>query len=201
MHFTHISNLPGILAKGCLQADSLVCRDSCLTVEAADPDIKASRRRMAIPLSPYGNVADYVPFYFASRSPMLFKLARGGVSTYVEGQDPLVYLVTTVETVASAGLPWLFSDGNCAANVTQVFDDLNLLDSVIDWAVMRARMWSNTADDPDRMRRRMAEFLVHGSLPVSYLTHVMVRTSGMKAKVEAILAEYQVRLRVEVRPA
>jgi len=200
MHFTHVANLPGILAKGCLQADSLVCRDSCLTVEAADLDIKASRRRIAIPLPPYGSVADYIPFYFASRSPMLFKLARGGVPSYVEGQDPLVYLVTTVETVVDAGLPWLFSDGNCAASVTEIFDDLSVLDSVVDWEVMRARMWNNTADDPDRMRRRMAEFLVHERLPVSHLTHVVVRNSGMKANVEAILTEYQTQIRVLVRP-
>lgn len=62
MHFTHIRNLPGILAAGCLQADSLVDRSSALKVEAADLDIKAARKRVPVPLAPYGCVADYVPF-------------------------------------------------------------------------------------------------------------------------------------------
>lgn len=161
MHFTHVRNLPGILEAGGLQADSLVDRGSALLVEAADLGIKADRKKIRITLAPYGYVADYVPFYFAARSPMLFKLAKGGVPTYTDGQDPLIYLVSTVETVVQAGLPYLFSDGNCAAAVTQVSGDLALLESMVDWAVMRGRMWSNTAEDPDRMRRRMAEFLVH----------------------------------------
>jgi hypothetical protein len=71
-------NLPGILEAGCLQADSLVDRGSLL-VEAADLKIKADRKKIRITLAPHGCVADYVPFYFAPRSSMLFKLAKGGV--------------------------------------------------------------------------------------------------------------------------
>jgi hypothetical protein len=201
MHFTHVQNLPGILAAGCLQADNLVARGSALVVEAADLGIKDSRRAVPVTLPPFGCVADYVPFYFAPRSPMLFKLARGGVPTYREGQDPLIYLVSTVETVASAGSRWLFSDGNCAAIVTQVFNDLGLLSSVVDWQVMTMRMWNNTAEDPDRMRRRMAEFLVHERVSVNCLTEIAVRTQGMKEHVERLLAAHAVALAVRVRPS
>ncbi|HXL96363.1 MAG TPA: DarT ssDNA thymidine ADP-ribosyltransferase family protein [Streptosporangiaceae bacterium] len=54
MHFTHVDNLPGILAAGCLLADSLVDRSSALQVEAADLDIKAVRKRTRVPLAPHG---------------------------------------------------------------------------------------------------------------------------------------------------
>lgn len=64
-HFTHIDNLPGIVASGGLCADSLVSRESELLVEAADLDIKHSRRAIQISLPPGGFVADYVPFYSA----------------------------------------------------------------------------------------------------------------------------------------
>jgi hypothetical protein len=200
MHFTHVRNLPGILAVGCLQADSQVARRSALIVEAADLEIKNSRRGIPVTLPPFGCVADYVPFYFAPRSPMLFKLARGGVLTYTEGQDPLIYLVTTVDTIVGTGLRCLFSDGNCAATVTQIFDDLGLLDSVVDWQVMRARMWNNTAQDPDRMRRRMAEFLVYERVPVNCFAGIVVRTGGMKEQVETLLAACSVALPVRVLP-
>ena len=200
VHFTHVRNLPGILAAGCLRADNRVDRRSALAVEAADLEIKSSRRAIRIGLAPFGCVADYVPFYFAPRSPMLYKLAKGGVPTYAGGQDPLIYLVSTVGTVTDAGLRWLFSDGNCAATVTQVFDDCGLLDSVVDWQLMAATMWKNTADDPDRMRRRMAEFLVYESVPLSCVAEIAVRTQGMKEQVAALLAATTVRLPVRVRP-
>ena len=201
MHFTHVRNLPGILTAGCIQADNLVIRGSQLLVEAADLGIKESRRRIPIALVPYGCVGDYVPFYFASRSPMLYKIAKGGLPNYTEGQDPLIYLVSTVENVAEAGLRYLFSDGNCAAAVSQVFNDLGRLGTVIDWQVMRGRMWNNTAEDPDRMRRRMAEFLVYERLPVGSVTEIVVRTQGMRRQVEAALATREVTLPVHVRPS
>lgn len=201
MHFTHVNNLPGILEAGNLHADANVDRGSSLVTEAADLDIKAHRRRIHVGVAPGGIVADYVPFYFAPRSPMLFKLFKGSVVGYTEGQDPLIYLVTTVESIAAAGMRSLFSDGNCAAAVTQIFDDLSMLDSVVDWQLMRAKMWNNTADDPDRMRRRMAEFLVHERVPVSCLARIAVRTQSMKTRVEGTLAAHAVGLPVLVRPS
>ena len=82
MHFTHVENLPGILTAGCLQSDSLVDRSSALRVEAGDLAVKARRKERHVPLAPFGRVADYVPFYFAPRSPMLLTLARGNVPRY-----------------------------------------------------------------------------------------------------------------------
>jgi hypothetical protein len=200
MHFTHMRNLPGILASGYLSADSRVERGSALVVEAADLDIKSSRRTAPVSLPPFGCVADYVPFYFAPRSPMLYKLAQGGVRTYTDGQDPLIYLVSTVETAAAAGSQWLFSDGNCAAAVTQVFNDLSVLDTVVDWQVMGMRIWKNTADDPDRMRRRMAEFLVYEHLAVTCLLGVAVRSEHIRRQVQGVLAAHSAELPVQVRP-
>jgi len=77
---------------------------------------------------------------------MLFRIARGGVAHYQDGQTPLVYLVTTIEDVQRAGLQWVFSNGNCGAT-TECFNDLRLLDSVVDWDLQEAVMWNDTADD------------------------------------------------------
>lgn len=74
-----------------------------LTVEAGDTSVKRLRKRREAPLQPGGVVADYVPFYFGYRSPMMFKIDRGGVPTYSGDCDDLVYLVTTVERLARLG--------------------------------------------------------------------------------------------------
>lgn len=201
MHFTHVNNLTGVFAGGCLQADNLVDRSSALQVEAADLEIKMVRKSMQVPLAPYGCVADYVPFYFAPRSPMLYKLHKGGVPNYTGGQDPLVYLVSSAEAVAATGASFVFSDGNCAATVTHFDSDLTQIDSVVDWEVMRSQMWANTADDPDRRRRRMAEFLVHQRVPIQCLSAIVVRSGTMKEQVEGLLAPSSVDLPVVVKPA
>jgi hypothetical protein len=200
MHFTHASNLPGIFAGRCLLADNLVDRSSALQVEAADLEIKTVRKSMQVPLAPYGCVADYVPFYFAPRSPMLYRLHKGGVPNYTGGQDPLVYLVSSAEAVAATGASFVFSDGNCAAAVTYFDSDLSNIESVVDWEVMQAQMWANTADDPDRRRRRMAEFLVHRQVPIECLTAVVVRSDTMKNQVEGLLASCGCDLAVYVKP-
>lgn len=199
IHFTHGRNLPGILAAGCIEADSFVDRSAALKVEGADLVVKARRRQRRVPLAPFGHVADYVPFYFAPRSPMLFTLAKGTISTYEEGQNPLIYLVSSTSTLAAHG-SCLFSDGNCASILTRIFDNLSLIASVVDWQVMHARMWANTPDDQDRMRRRMAEFLVHGRVPVACITEIAVRHETMKQQVDQILADHCVAIPICTRP-
>ena len=200
-HFTHIKNLPGILSSGRLQCDSAMQLTTDLKVECGDRDIKAKRRKLEVPLAPGGHPADYVPFYFAPRSPMLYKINRGQVPTYLDGQDPLVYLVLTIDAALSSGRPWLYSDGNCAAAITKYYADVTKLDQAVDWQVMRATWWNNTPEDPDRMRRRMAEFLVYQELPTDTVMKLATRTTETARHVRAILAAEGVAMRVDVRPA
>jgi ssDNA thymidine ADP-ribosyltransferase, DarT len=84
MHFTHIDNLPQILTTGALSADVNV--GGRLVREVGDRTIKAARRCYVVPCGPGGHPADYVPFYFAPRSPMLYRIACGGVEHYQDGQ-------------------------------------------------------------------------------------------------------------------
>lgn len=93
----------------------------------------------------------------------------------------------------------MFSDGNCAATVTHFDSDLTQIDSLVDWEVMRSQMWANTADDPDRRRRRMAEFLVHHRVPIQCLSAIVVRRDTMKEQVEGLLTASGVDLPVVVK--
>jgi len=47
-------------------------------------------------------VADYVPFYYAPRSPMMSAISNGKVSVYTSNQD-LIYLVSGVVVGTGAG--------------------------------------------------------------------------------------------------
>jgi len=171
-HFTSIQNLPSILADRKLSCDTSVVERGVLKIEAGDRDIKEWRRRVTVPVHPYGCPADYVPFYYAPRSPMMLKIKSGQVPTYTGGQRPLIYFVSSARRVDDAGLTWVCADGNCANSLTSFHADLDSLEQQIDWAVMELRYWNDTADDPDRMRRRMAEFLVHQEVPLDVIAGI-----------------------------
>jgi hypothetical protein len=198
-HFTHLDNLPHILAEKRLVADTVMQSRGGVPMECGDRSIKAERRTRHIKLPPYGCPADYVPFYFAPRSPMLYVISKGGVPTYSDGQSPLVYLVTSVDDAVSTGQPYVYSDGNCAAAITRHYTDLASMDAVVDWEVIKATIWANTRDDGDRMRRRAAEFLVHEHLPISAIHTVAVYDHEHVQPVTHLLRGAGVELSVTVR--
>lgn len=198
-HFTHVANLPSVIAHG-LRSDSAVRADGSLAVEVGEDRIKEQRRRRNVPIGPGGVVADYVPFYFAARSPMLYTINRGNVPAYQDGQDPLVYLVTDVARLQQVGCRFVFTDRNAYYQTATYAEDPARLDELVDWPLMEATMWNNTAAEPDRMERRMAEFLVHGSVPFSAVTAVGVRSEAMTTAVAEVLCTLDDPPKVVVRP-
>ena len=58
-------------------------------------DIQDKRQRNKVPCGPGGVLHDYISFYFGYFSPMLLQLKTGYVEGYDEGQEPLIYLVST----------------------------------------------------------------------------------------------------------
>ncbi len=128
---------------------------------------------------------------------MLYKISRGSVPTFTGPQSELVYLVSSFRRVHSAGLQWFGSDGNCAAAVTVHCNDWATLERIVDWPLMEEKYWNNTETDGDRMRRRMAEFLVFERFPVSALAGIVVMTDDMSNRVAAALSQIPT---ISVRP-
>ena len=185
-HITHARNLSGIIERGELVCDRVRIADGIANVNIGHADIKQWRMGRAVKAGPGGVIADYVPFYFAPRSPMLLSINGGNVAGYSEGQRPVVHLVASAEAVQAAGLGFAFTDGHAPMAVTKHFDDLAELVQV-DWSVMPLTYWYDTQEDPDRKRRRQAEFLVHGSVPWTMIEEIGVLDAGVAAAVEELL--------------
>ncbi len=101
-HITHVSNLPSILAGGLLCDDaSAQLKQSPMGIAYAS--LKARRARKVVPVIG-GTLSSYVPFYFCNRSPMLAAISRQRVDAYQGGQNPIIYLVSTVQREMDAGL-------------------------------------------------------------------------------------------------
>jgi len=199
-HITHLRNLANILRDGGLWCDRESTERKLAQVSIAHHHIKERRARRRVPCAPGGVLADYVPFYFAPRSPMLFTIQRGNVEGYHEGQAPILHLVSSVEAVQSAGIPFAFSDGHADMDLSRFFNDPHYLDQ-IDWQVMRSRYWNDTQADGDRKRRRQAEFLVQRFFPFSLIEGIGVFDSLMLERVTALLKEQPVEPPVQIRAA
>lgn len=197
-HFTHIKNLPSILTAGELQSLSAMREANINHTSIAYESVQDRRAAKIVPCGPGGVIHDYVPFYFAPRSPMLSTIARGNVQNYTEGQEPLIYLVSTVQAIQEAGLKFVFTNGHSIIAYTSYYADLTHLDQ-IDWRLMRLRYWANTNEDSDRVRRRQAEFLVHRSCPWHLITEIGVISREVKALVTDTLRTSDHKPRIVVR--
>ncbi len=130
--FMHVDNLHICLRRSGLHAPNNTPDDGLEYRTIHNVDIQNQRRIYRIPCGPRGVIHDYVSFYFAQRSPMLLQLQTGQVEGYNEGQEPLIYLVSTAQIVDNAGIDFVFSDGHGIASYTDWFDDLTGLGNV-DW--------------------------------------------------------------------
>lgn len=199
MHFTHVQHLRTVVERGLLSG-TVAQAVGVLQVEVGRQDIKQRRRTTPVPLPPGGVVADYVPFYFAPRSPMMFVIDRGNVPTYQSGCDDLVYLVTTLERLVDLGLRPICSDRNATIAVATFSSVIGDLDTLVDWDLMAAQWWYNTPEAPDRKERRMAECLVHGLVPWAAFTEVVTKTATCAETARHVLAAAGVATKVRVRP-
>lgn len=202
-HFTHLDNVEAIFATGHLACD-LMAREGLTRTEVGDPAIKQSRRQRAVLAGPGGQVGDYVPFYFATRSPMMYRIAcehrDGRPNCYPGGDRPLVYLVTTVRAVVDTGADWVATDGNAATATTEFTADLRMMEEMIDWPLLVAERWNNTPEDMDRQRRRQAEFLVHQRVSTQAISWIGVHDDSRRAQVGEMLRDHPLGRRIIVRP-
>jgi hypothetical protein len=200
-HFTTWANLQQMVTAGCLNCDR--------RVDAAEPvgdsNIKEGRlKRQVVPIGnatyPRGvTVGDHVPFYFAPRSPALFRVVRGGTD-YRSGHTGLVMLGMSLRTI-TADATWCVSDRNAAARMAQFTCDTADLGNFIDFELMKAKYWNKTDADPDRQTRRAAELLVLGQLPLSLVTHVVTSTQEGRTRARGMLESAGGTRQYEVQPS
>jgi len=197
---THVDNLQdNILPRDSIYAPNFAPHDGRKYTAIHYQHIQSRRSRIGILCGPGGTILDYVPFYFAPRSPMLYVINKGGVKEYLQGQGQIIYLVASAQSVAKMNQPFVFTDGHAAiSGLSHFFDDLIHLDK-IDWPLMKSKYWFDTDQDMDRKRRRQAEFLVYRSFPWTLVDFVAVINGRMKKQVETILAEFPEKMRRVVR--
>ena len=107
---------------------------------------------------------------------MLLQLKTERVTGYTEGQEPLIYLVSTVQAVQQNGVEFVFSDGHGIAAFTNWY--MNVIGQMILMLI-----WT-------RQRRKQAEFLIYRDCHWSLIYEIVVMNKGMKEKVKGRLAAF-----------
>lgn len=189
-HITHINNLLSIIKSGGLYCCSRMRINGINHTNIAHQSIQDRRSSTDVPIPPYGTLHDYVPFYFAPRSPMLYTISKGNVAGYEGGQHQVIHLVTAIDTLDAAKIPFVFTDGHAIMFYTNFYNQLSDLDNV-DWEIMKSKYWNDTPEDGDRKRRRQAEFLIYNYLSWKYIYHIGVYNQEMAEQVSRIVRRFK----------
>ena len=164
-HIVHVDKLASIVADGCLWSDAVMVQRNVGTVIGMD-SIKQRRLRLPVTCHPGTHVGDYVPFYFCSRSIMLYVIycANHAELAYKGGQQPIVHLEADLKKVvawaAANGQRWAISLSNAGAVYTQFRTGLDKLNE-INWGAVAA----NDFRPADVKEGKQAEFLMQQSFP------------------------------------
>jgi hypothetical protein len=200
-HMTRVERLASVLEHGLLSDNACRAR-GIVGIEIGYRHIKERRAARAVPCGAGGTLADYVPWYFAPRSPMLFAITHGMVSEEASDTEQIIYLVSSTQALRGAGLSVVVSNRHAELGYAELTDRDEPLegDEFVDWPLMEARYWNNNADHPDRKERRQAECLAHPSVPWSVVAEIVVKTERAKREAEAILGRLGVATPIVVRP-
>ncbi len=190
-HMTHIRNLESIIDAGGLMAKNMLDQKQIGYADIAHQGIQDRRATVRVPYGAKGVLHDYIPFYFAPCSPMLYAIKMGNVAGYQEGQNSIIYFVCEAESVSSTEIEFAFTDGHAIMGYSSFYNDLNFLSNQIDWDVMNTNYWADTDEDGDRKRRRQAEFLIHEFFPWHLIREIGVINSQMKGEREKLKNYYK----------
>lgn len=197
-HITPVDKLVSIIEHGGLYSDR-AARDKHIGGPVIGySHIKERRLRTNLRSYPTLTVGDCVPFYFCARSPMLYAIAKKNQDLdYRDGEDQIVYLVTTVHDVVGwaeeLGKRWLFTGSNASASDFEEYTSLGCLGR-LDWEAIRARYWA------DMVGPKQAEFLVESFVSWEVFGHIGVKSDAILHRVLEELSEALHQPQVVVRP-
>src|SRR5262245_1803206 len=137
-HITHIDNLCNIIQHGKLLSKSAIGNQH---IDIAHQSVQQLRSDKQVPIPPHGSLHDYVPFYFGVRSPMLYVIHKNNVKNYRDGQEQVIYLVSTVEWCNTRQIQFVFTDGHAAVQLSTFYNNVRDLNK-IDFQAAKSRYWS-----------------------------------------------------------
>lgn len=174
---THIDNIPYILEKGLLRANSSDRSDDFVNI--GDPQVIKLRSDMIIRNIRLG---DYIPFYLGPRSPMLYVIQHGYNGVRRQEPQDIVYCVLRLDDVIKGDLECAFTDGHAMSALTNYYgkEQLVNIDKIVNYDDVYASQWNNNDSDIDLKRRKEAELLIKEDISPEYIRGYIVYNDKAK---------------------
>jgi hypothetical protein len=192
-----VANLPWLLANGLHSANGGVVDPSFTSI--GNPDLIGSRAHRLVPIPPGGTLADYVPFYFTPKSPMLLNIKTGYAGVTRRANAEIVVLVSSCQVMASNGVTMLFTDRHAYTATAKWTNNPADLADMIDWDILSRHDFARNDAYPDKMERYQAEALAHRHVPSRTLLGIGCPSDSMKSMIEAHVQAAGLALGVFVR--
>lgn len=197
-HIVHIDRLESIATGDGLLSDAAM-RKCAVGTTIGMNDLKD--RRLTLPVKVFSDltVGGCVPFYFCSRSIMLFVLycANHPQLAYRGGQRPIVHLEANlgeaIDWAESTGRRWAVSLVNASARYATFRAGSDGLNDV-NWAAVA----STDFRQAEIKEAKQAEFLVEGGFPWTLVRRIGVIDHGMADRVAFAIRAAQHRPQIAV---
>ena len=209
-HITAIDNLAMICQQGALLSKIKSEQLGLQYHNIAHGGAQGARSIKLVNNPPGGLIHEFVPFYFAPRSPMLSAIHHGQVQNCNYDQTGIIYFETTIEFICQNGLQdFVFYDRNATKDYSCCYTDLKQLKNVVDWKTMTeapkldgfCKYFFDKHSESryvDRMEKRQAEFLIKEKVPLSWITRIGVINQSRAHEVNIILTKFGVNLKVDI---
>ncbi|MBK7482300.1 MAG: DUF4433 domain-containing protein [Flavobacteriales bacterium] len=166
-------------------------------VDIGHPDIVGKRTAQPVGIEGYGDLGEYVPFYFCGHTPMLLNIITGKYGLPKRSQRDLVFIHCPMQRILDKGCRYFYTDGNAKVNISKTYTTIGDMDQ-LDWEAIGSYDFRIAEHGPDRIRRKHAEFLVHGHVPVACIAALLVLDTERKAEMEALVTERDLDIKVMV---
>lgn len=195
---THIANLPWLLKNGL----------HCANGGAQDPNFVAignrdlihNRAQRRVPIAPNGTLADYVPFYFTPKSPMLLNIRTGYNGVTRRSNQEILILLSSCGAMMDNSVSTLFTDRHAYVATAAWTSNTADLAKMIDWKILQHHDFARSDHYPDKMERYQAEALAHRHVPPGALLGVACASDALKPIIEASIQAAGLTLMVFARP-
>lgn len=194
---THIANLEHDLLNGLHTAKSSYANPHYFQI--GDSTLITYRKDIAAPDPPGGTLADYIPFYLGPRSPMLYQIATGWEDIQKYSQEDIIYYITSLDVIKSAGLEFFFTDGHARSRTSTAYsDEANL--QKLDWEAIYATNWKSDESDLRRKEKKQSELFVKGHVPFACIEHIGVFNKNAEQKVVYLFKRHSINTPIRISP-